>query len=855
MYKKTRLWHCLALAFPLTLALFPAISYAACNAGDVGGAAYLELPVAPGGTTANVYGQREANEPGLAGISVNVTDSMGKVQSVTTDIDGKWSVAAPAFPVRVEFTWAQSWLKSSVNGAGNNTSVQFVNVTDCNTNFGAQNPDDYSSTANPVYITNLQQNGSGVGNANPSIQNVHYADTGLSAAFSDYNGDAGTGPIPSSSAAVEQVGSTWGKAFQKNTQRLFASAALQRHIGFSSTGDAGSVYVLDYAAGMPGTLLGSFNLQGVTPANGGDAIDVGTVCRSAACASAAGNTGRDLDYILDAGIGTPNIDLDAFTKVGKMSFGDIDVEQTTNVLWLTNLKQKSLISVDVSGGFAALPGTVNQYLITSLPGAPSCTGGELRPWALSMHQGRGYLGAVCDALASQNAADMTAYVLSFDAAKPADGFNTEISFPLNYDKNGADWNPWSDTDKSVGANWKSYIQPILSDIEFDENNNMYLAFFDRYGLQAGFYNFVPTPGVTDLYASSSNWEKTQSLGEILKVCHATDGFALEGTATCPASHYGSEFFNDLAGDGSPEGSSGAVALLKGSQQLLLSLVDPHPETGTGTAYWSTQGTNTLSTTTGAIDNWYTNVTSMDQANGYNGKSHSMGDIELLTDAAPVEVGNRVWLDTNRNGIQDAGEAGIDGVQVKLVCGADEATATTANGGVFTFSNATGGNATFMGYGESCTLKVDNAQTALKDYSLTTQNADGVTDNNAQTDLRDSDATDNAGTADIAFTVGNAGENNHTLDIGYKQVQTDIALTKTLDKTSVKPGETVVYTLTVTNESATDATGVVVTEKLPAGVTWVADDSVGTYVKETGIWTIGTVGKSTSKILKITVTIN
>ena len=39
----------------------------------------------------------------------------------------------------------------------------------------------------------------------------------------------------------------------------------------------------------------------------------------------------------------------------------------------------------------------------------------------------------------------------------------------------------------------------------------------------------------------------------------------------------------------------------------------------------------------------------------------MSDVELLCDAAPIEIGNRVWHDVNGNGIQDPSEPGINGV--------------------------------------------------------------------------------------------------------------------------------------------------------------------------------------------------
>ena len=51
------------------------------------------------------------------------------------------------------------------------------------------------------------------------------------------------------------------------------------------------------------------------------------------------------------------------------------------------------------------------------------------------------------------------------------------------------------------------------------------------------------------------------------------------------------------------------------------------------------------------------------------------------------IGDRVWLDLNGNGVQDSGEAGLNGVAVRLLDGAGHviATATTAGNGNYTFS--------------------------------------------------------------------------------------------------------------------------------------------------------------------------
>ena len=40
------------------------------------------------------------------------------------------------------------------------------------------------------------------------------------------------------------------------------------------------------------------------------------------------------------------------------------------------------------------------------------------------------------------------------------------------------------------------------------------------------------------------------------------------------------------------------------------------------------------------------------------EANGLGDLELLCDQAPIEIGNRVWLDLNGNGVQDPDEPPI-----------------------------------------------------------------------------------------------------------------------------------------------------------------------------------------------------
>ncbi|MBD3793907.1 MAG: hypothetical protein IE889_07095, partial [Campylobacterales bacterium] len=743
------------------------LSLFATNAlyADISGTVFQDLPV--NGTSLNTYGVKDSNELGVSGITV--TAYPDNISTVTAS-DGSWSLATTQ-DSRIEFSNFPNYLQESPNGS----AIMFV-ANGAVANFGLHDPSNYSSTGTPNYVTNRQQNGSGEGNTNPAIETVGYSDSGLNQQFTDSTGTQGTGPIPSKDSEIREVGSIWGKAYQKDQKRLFASSVLQRHIGFAPNKGAGDVYVLDYSKGTPATFLGSFSLQGVTPNNGGSAIDLGEVCRSALCKDDVGHTGIASDYVLNPSPATPNIDLDAFAKIGKMSYGDIDFEQSTNTLWLINLKQKGIISVDASGDFSSLPSTVNQYLIEDLNNAPTCTGGELRPWALSIHQGRGYLGAVCDALTSQNSADMQAYVLSFDTSDPAAGFKEELSFPLNYNKDGDDWNPWSDTDQKSGTGyWSGYYQPILSDIEFDASNTMYLSFLDRYGLQAGYKNYEPISGTT------TTKERTQSQGELLRACFNLGNYELEGTGSCTQTNYRNEFLNDSGGDGARDYANGTLALLKGSNQIVVGLIDPHPEGDTGRTYWSTMGANILSTQNGSIQNWYSNIHTYDVNNGYNGKSQGMGDIELLTDAAPIEVGDRVWEDTNSNGVQDYNESGLAGISVELVCGGVvSSTATTDENGNYIFSSdpipastpSHKYNVTDLVAGtNSCLIRVPNVlgaskQATLGIATLTVANSgEGVNANS-----NDSDGLlvgDDAEATILASDIPISGANNHAFDFGFR----------------------------------------------------------------------------------------
>ncbi len=71
---------------------------------------------------------------------------------------------------------------------------------------------------------------------------------------------------------------------------------------------------------------------------------------------------------------------------------------------------------------------------------------------------------------------------------------------------------------------------------------------------------------------------------------------------------------------------------------------------------------------------------------------------------------------------------------------------------------------------------------------------------------------------------------------------DLAVTKSVDNTNPSEGDTVIYTVTVTNNGPLDATNVSVTDLLPTGLTYSDDDAAAsgtTYDSASGLWAVGT----------------
>jgi uncharacterized repeat protein (TIGR01451 family) len=142
------------------------------------------------------------------------------------------------------------------------------------------------------------------------------------------------------------------------------------------------------------------------------------------------------------------------------------------------------------------------------------------------------------------------------------------------------------------------------------------------------------------------------------------------------------------------------------------------------------------------------------------------------------------------------------------------------------SKATSGNLTFD-------AKVNASGTYINPAQVTTCDEDDVdsTPNNDDGDQSEDDE-DNASVSPNAVVV-------------------DLWLTKTVDNATPALGDTVVFTVTVTNDGPATATNVAVGDILPPELPYVSDDSGGSYDSISGVWIVGTLTPGTSATLHIT----
>lgn len=680
------------------------------------------------------------NEVAQAGVTIKAFDATGAQKaSATSAADGSYTLTGltSGADYRVEFSWSETWLKSGKSGG---TSVQFAKDGATNLNFALSSPEDFSQDNPQLVTTNFAVGESSdpkvagqsrliefgyLSGANgrrfaasddeaitlqPEITDIAISSAPSSAGTANAVSPNVTGHSRTDTVKMGEVGPLYGLAYHRDTNILLAGAFMKRFVGFpngASDTKLGTIYAIDRKV-SPNTVTPFFTA----------------------------NAGVDSHDYSNAALNAPGGDTTAASQVGKAGWADIDLSPDGGMLYAVNLFDKKIYAIPVTKGVSGLSaGAASTITFPASATTDVCANGDWAAGGLKVTQDSVLATVTCTAETSQSASDLHFYVYKISRDNPSTF--TKIVDRGNYPRD-IDWHPW--VSDPYNYDHGGYNQPWAMDVEFDDLGRLYVGVRNR----------------------SADMESANDGNFFFEFGDTIVGLP-NGDGTYDTT-YTDEFVDDNSGH--MENDMGALAHWSGSGTIVTPAHIGNLIQGIRTYSTTTPITSTANGTVSPLRYFGIHQTPRDVAalGDPFGKVAGLGDLEVLTQPAPIEVGNRVWLDTDKDGIQDAGEAGIANVQVQLTCATDNATVTTGSDGSYYFSNASAGNATFMSAGESCTLSIATGQTALNGYSITTQNADSVTDNNATTDIRDSDAD---GNSSISFTVGNAGDSNHGLDFGYQ----------------------------------------------------------------------------------------
>ena len=199
---------------------------------------------------------------------------------------------------------------------------------------------------------------------------------------------------------------------------------------------------------------------------------------------------------------------------------------------------------------------------------------------------------------------------------------------------------------------------------------------------------------------------------------------------------------------------------------------------------------------------------------------------------PAAVGDKVWWDANGDGGQDADEAGVPGVTVTLKTaeGNEVAVAQTNAAGAYWFDNLPPGSY-FLAFTDWPAGYVPSGFNMTGD-----KQTDSDVDSTGKTPL----FTLVAGARDVSWDMGLVTPRHSDLSLG-----------KSVDKTDARRGDTLVYTLEVSNAGPDDASGVQVREVLPDSLLFQSASPLGEYDPLTGVWRVGWLAVKDSRRLQIT----
>jgi hypothetical protein len=796
-----------------------------------------------------VDGTFDGADIGVEGVEVTAFDAAGaEAGSTQTTADGTYALdleSADIGTVRIEFATPDGFESAFVHASSTTalSSIRFVEPGATDIDYAVYDPDEYCEYSLATIC--IRQ---GTINYQPTERVI-----GLSP-FSPPTGtsnppvaDLQDGTYVETLATKAQVGATWGLGYQRKWDLLWNSAVIRRHAGLGTQG-IGGVYVFTKG----GDEVTSFDLTSLGLVLNDPAVSFADADRDIRDSlGAVGSYGARAYLFLSR-------DIPGFGAVGKAGIGDLDVSLDGDYLWVTNLYQRKIHRIAING--AADEPTLGAVQSWSVDDGHTCAGSTapLRPWGIDPQpDGSVIVAAVCTnegAAPADKELPGDGVILQIDPTQSGASAWTELTtvgfdYAHNYDYCSEEpgytctWKAWSDdwtALQTVAKKGSQYwwTQPMIIDIETLPDGSFVLGVSDRMSYQGGNTNYAPT----DAVAYQTAW----TAGDTLLVCKTDSGWVRESGGDCAGTtNYNSSRSNEFFKDdfGHPETTIGGLAY--GNGQIAVSAMDP--------AAYFVGGVRWVSAVNGNQTNAL-NLTPVGSSStsGALGKSSGMGDVEVVCDAAPLQIGNRVWYDLDKNGIQDPDEPPVPGVTLHLLDGEGEVvgTAVTNDEGEYYFSSNVGedadGGTTPDEFGgglaaeQTFTIVLDNDDDCelggpLHGWALTINDATSETSEND--DLIDSDAIADgdewcdvqAPTIDVEeMTIGMV---DHSYDIGFNIDRVSVGDYVWLDVNGDGLQDDTDIPLEGVTLSITTAAGDDVTDVLGEPITTTTTDADGLYLFE------------------------